>query len=513
MLEYIKNLIENGGNLNEADEEGKTLLMQVAERGDMYSLVLLLKHGANPFLVDSKGQTALHKAVICAQNAVVSLLTGAMKGAVNQCDKEGNTALDLARLNEDDALVELLYRFLPDQDLEPFLLKKVKKSYEDGVDFNLPDETGLSFLEKAIFHKYNQVARFLVERGVDINHQCFKGFTPLMTAIAGKNEEMVHLLVDKGADLFLKNHLGERALEMAVNLNSSEKIISILEAAEKKAIENGKDPFKQEREDFVGDKGYVRLVLAIANQDKKAMRYFIEEGVDLNFQGYKGETPLLNALLMKDIELSKILIENGADVNLANIFGETPLIRAVSMKDAQKISLLINAGADIWAQNKNGDSAMDFAVQNEWFELADFMKKLYQKRLGIDSFNDLSQTVECDTLLLNAVLSNKRKKVFAAVQNGADVNMVDDFGDPVLFMAIRENKFNSFQALVTMGANLCQKNSQGKSVINFILEQKWSSRRIQKYMGFLWAYTLKNKKIVIQKNLPSFPDQNQNERW
>lgn len=499
MFDYVKYLIDNGSDLNERADGDKTLLMLAVEKGDLSSVIALLKHGANPFLTDEKGQTALMKAVLFNQDIMVPFLTGAMNGNVNQIDHEGNRAIDLARLNQKEKMVELLSQFAPDQNEEDFLLKEVKKTFESGGDFDKPDEKGISFLAKVIFHKYNKIADYLLNKNVQVNCQCQRGFTPLMMAVASRNEEMIFRLIEKGANPLLKNKLGMTALEMAQNFELKEDVIHFLEKAEKAAVEN--EFLKEEALDSIVDgvQGYIRLMLAVNSQDKKELDFLIKSGVFVDFKGLKEDTPLMVSLSFDDLEISKMLIEAGANVNTQNFFGETPLMRAVTQESENKIALLIENGADIWMKNKEGVSAIDFAVQQEAYELAGLMKKLYQTRLGLDSFENLLQTIHLDEQLISAVKKGNKKAILKAIEEGADVNILDDAGEPLLFLAFRENRFVAFKTLVDAGANVNKMNTHNQYIYGVILEEDWSFEKKKKWLKALHIKLVLKSKVTSQK--------------
>ena len=91
----IDKLMHSKVNLNQADPEGRTLLMEVVleKRADLVKL--LLEHGVDPKLHDRDGSTALHFAAQAHQPEIVQLLID--KGAqVDPKDHLGNTPLSKA---------------------------------------------------------------------------------------------------------------------------------------------------------------------------------------------------------------------------------------------------------------------------------------------------------------------------------------------------------------------------------------------------------------------------------
>ena len=66
--------IENGANVNAADEDGITPLYRAAEKGHQDAVALLLDKGADVKQVTTDGATPLHIAVEMGHRAVVELL-------------------------------------------------------------------------------------------------------------------------------------------------------------------------------------------------------------------------------------------------------------------------------------------------------------------------------------------------------------------------------------------------------------------------------------------------------
>ena len=88
-------------DLNRANENGTTLLMVAARRGNLESVRALLKRGADPRARDHDGQTVLHYALPSKNRALISELLRA--GAdPHVTDRFGVTPA------EDDIVLDLL---------------------------------------------------------------------------------------------------------------------------------------------------------------------------------------------------------------------------------------------------------------------------------------------------------------------------------------------------------------------------------------------------------------------
>jgi ankyrin repeat protein len=90
--ETIRKLLQSDVNLDRADAQGRTLLMEAVleKRADLVKL--LLDHGVDPKLADHDGSTALHFAAQAQLPEIVQMLLD--KGApVDAKDHLGNTPL------------------------------------------------------------------------------------------------------------------------------------------------------------------------------------------------------------------------------------------------------------------------------------------------------------------------------------------------------------------------------------------------------------------------------------
>jgi hypothetical protein len=91
-LEWVRLVVENGADIEETDEEGKTALLWGSLKGHFVIVVYLVEHGANVTHTDSEGRTALHGACTYGDLSCVTYLLE--HGArITDRDHEGKTAL------------------------------------------------------------------------------------------------------------------------------------------------------------------------------------------------------------------------------------------------------------------------------------------------------------------------------------------------------------------------------------------------------------------------------------
>lgn len=104
--------------------------------------------------------------------------------------------------------------------------------------------------------------------------------------------------------------------------------------------------------------GDLRLVEAAKNQDKEAVRSFLNNHVDVNAADADGATALTWAAHWDDMEMADLLIAAGANVNAANDYGVTPLSLACSNRSPAFVERLLKAKADPNAAQWTGETPL-----------------------------------------------------------------------------------------------------------------------------------------------------------
>src|SRR5207302_1683795 len=88
----------------------------------------------------------------------------------------------------------------------------------------------------------------------------------------------------------------------------------------------------------------LRLLDAIKNKDRTAVRSLMAQHVDVNAASADGTTALAWAAIRDDLETADLLIHAGANVNAANEYGVTPLSLACTNRNAVLVDRLLEAG-------------------------------------------------------------------------------------------------------------------------------------------------------------------------
>lgn len=144
------------------------------------------------------------------------------------------------------------------------------------------------------------------------------------------------------------------------------------------------------------------------------------------------ETPLHLAAAQGYCETSKLLLKYNADPNARNGSGETPLHLASKVLSSGLMQILIDKGSDVDAQDNDGRPPLHCAINS--------------KQKGGS---------ECMRLLLD---------------RSAQINLPDNTGMTALHLAAVNAKLSRVNLLIMAGADLCAKNSAGKSALQFAMK-------------------------------------------
>ncbi|KAJ5076145.1 palmitoyltransferase hip14 [Anaeramoeba ignava] len=197
-FQMVKDLIDNGADVNELDSNGFSPLFYTSNNNSFEIAQYLINNGAQVEIYSGDlGQSPLHWACIMGALEVAYILIE--NGAdIKKKDGQGYTALHLAVQHGQILIAHLL-------------LSK-------GVPIDIKDSSNHSPLHWTIFKSHDKTSYYLISRGANLNLQDINGNTPLHWAVYTKNTKMIQLLMDKEVNLELKNSEGKLAIQAAEDL-------------------------------------------------------------------------------------------------------------------------------------------------------------------------------------------------------------------------------------------------------------------------------------------------------
>jgi ankyrin repeat protein len=304
---------------------------------------------------------------------------------------------------------------------------KTKALLLSGLSASERDGLGGTALHDASWSGHVPLINLLIENGagVDVAHT-ETGSTPLHYAAITNHPEAATVLLHHGAKVGARSRTGATALHLAANRGYS---------------------------------AVVELLLA--------------SGAEVDAVDAPGNTPLLEAAWKGHSGVATLLLAKGANANAVNpVSGVTPLHEATSKGHADLVALLLTHGADTAAKDKNGNTALDTALQFHQVEvLAVFLdrgvkgsaetaaKELKAAVLRGDSRTALlllDRGLDANTgfLLHDAALKGHADIARLLLEHGAKVGAVNANGSTALHDAALAGQAAVVDVLIANGASV-----------------------------------------------------------
>ncbi|MDY6786618.1 MAG: ankyrin repeat domain-containing protein, partial [candidate division WOR-3 bacterium] len=312
-----------------------------------------------------------------------------------------------------------------------YIVNKIKSKANDSkedaynsgvspVDANIRDING----NTPIFYARTPgMIKLLIKYGADVNAVNKFGETPLCYTTKLQYAE---LLIDAGADIQMKTNAGISVCEYMGKL-SHRKLSSAEELL-----------FKYVKDDKV-----------------RAVQELMKLGVDANVRDKKGDTPLF---FVRSAAMTELLLERGADVNAIGLNNDTPIFTAgrYGGDRAGIIKLLISAGAKVNFMNASGENPLFTAKSlevvnmlieagartdirnNEAKSLLFFSEDIEIMKRYLEAGVDVNAR-ESFTGYRMLHLAESAEEAQMLIDNGAEVNVKNMFGDTPLYKSIRRH--------------------------------------------------------------------------
>jgi len=250
MLPLFESLINNGIDVNQADNEGITPLWDAMLYNNEPLIDLLKKNGATIDKSNKNKTRSLIDAVKDGNEYYAKELLKENPVAVNQSNDQGNTPLiealrSLDTNKKSKAFVKLFLNYGADvnqannRDTTPLMIAAWQGDHEivellltRGARVTQVNTYGETALINATIKGNKKIVDLLISKGANVNHYATNMFaeesTPLLSAVYHRNKEIVELLLNHGADINQANNRGKTPLQLAQEKGLAE-IVELLQ--------------------------------------------------------------------------------------------------------------------------------------------------------------------------------------------------------------------------------------------------------------------------------------------
>lgn len=484
-------ITELGGDVNRADDRGRTLTHAAAEMGVAEVVDALVEAKCRLSVTDLRGATPLLLASAAGRSETVGVLLRADKGkweTKDSADSSGITPLIAAAENGHvDVVTQLIdagaNRELRDRQGRDALLAAVKSGALKVVALlsqrpqPKPKKTDES--PKTSAEKGPELLRGpsydLMRSALRADKSSAQGGTavpetPLVAAAASGNFEIVETLLAAGYNEDESDALCTTPLIAAARAGHPEVIDLLIRkkalvdkapgkpaktalhaasqagqlACVKKLLDRRADTEK------VDAAGRTALHLAAAFNHKEVAGFLIAEGASLEVEDADKNTPLSLAAAEGHVDVVEFLLRAGAQFEKENRSGMTPLLIASSVGHAHVVQLLLLAGASLKKKDKFGATALIWASGAGHGAVVDILIEVAKKT--DDKY--VNEQDDFGTSALIAGAAGHPRIVETLLHGGARHSDVDALGRTALHVAANGG-FNDVAAiLVRAGADI-----------------------------------------------------------
>ncbi|CAB0033879.1 unnamed protein product [Trichogramma brassicae] len=475
---------------------------------------LLLRNGADPSLVNKKGETALHIASQRWPNAELA------KMAVNIChiadrpaQVEATHLVPVLYFGRKEAAEVLLTRGAdpnlvsekgetPVHKMSPKWagIESAKMIFEIINEINCPvqvdarDKWGNTPLHWAVYHGVKNAAELLLRNGADPNVANKKGQTPLLLVIRHREaEDWVKLLfsisdeVNRTVQVDVRDKFGDTPLHTALRRKEkNEKLCRIVELL----LRRGADPNSLDKEKLAP----LHIIICMNKHiDVHLLKILFEASdeqhrrVQVDILDKSGNTPLHLALRYKNKDVAKFLLKNGADPNLADAEGSTSLhLICQKFNDAALLLNLFDTSREqqrtvqVDARDKSGNTPLHLALKKHNKKAFELLLRrgadpnlLNEEKLSALQIICMNNHLGVDFLKILFEASNKHRRSLVDIQ--------DKSGNTPLHLALTLRDKNTIEFLLKNGANPNLTNCDGSTPLHVIAENKYDDDTIKTF--------------------------------
>ncbi|MBL0319528.1 MAG: ankyrin repeat domain-containing protein [Alphaproteobacteria bacterium] len=392
----------------------------------------------------------------------------------NECKKliENGARIDYRDVNGNT----LLHRMIK----QDHLVEDIIYILELGADINKQSNAGNSALHLAVLQKNDALVNLLLSYGADVTIKNNKGNTPLHLAVLKNSIPNIDILYHGGADVRIPNNKGKKPLDVDSKNKQNKEAKGHLEVLINNA--NHCDRWGQNKLHlFITDEpvstwinqgldiskpdvdGYTPLHLAVLHQNEILVSQLLKHNAPCN-TAVNGVTPLHHAAALGNVSLVNLLISHGSSINAIDTEGLTPLDYALSCKNAEELgavekTLLENGAA-------YGDDVVIKEPPLEMQHANDETSVPRKYQYTRDENNGQNQDIN----LLHRMIKQGHVVdvdfIHAICSSGADINKPATDGNSALHLAVWYGNEDLVHLLLNHGANANIQNNKGNTPLH-----------------------------------------------
>eukprot|EP00833_Pecoramyces_ruminatium_P007239 jgi/Orpsp1_1/1181271/evm.model.c7180000076561.1 len=330
------------------------------------------------------------------------------------------------------------------------------------VNKNQIDGNGKTILYYAIDKEDIETIENLIIYDADINLEDNEGNTPIFYAVEKKNLSIIKLLNENGVKIDIKNKDGKSLLDYTNDSKIREYLLHIGAYYDSN----------------------IALYYAIIEGNFKIVKDLLEKGKSLNLDeiNIRGDSPLISVIKSGSFSQTEkesiinLMIQNGTNVDLNDKRGNSPITYAIKNNNVEVVNILIKNKANLDQMNQDKSTPLTIAINNNNINMV---------KLLIDSGADVNKL---ESIIFLACDKNKTEIFSYLIEHGANCNVKDNNGTPLLLLAIRNNiNFDCIKKLVENNVNINERDNNGIDPLLEVIETNNTE-----IIKFLIDYSQKN---------------------
>lgn len=198
------------------------------------------------------------------------------------------------------------------------------------------------------------------------------------------------------------------------------------------------------------------LVLAVEKGHLEVVRFFVQEGADLEAKGPRGDTVLHEAARQSDLSFAELLLEHGANMEARNDDGDTPIhVACQRVDDDTAVRFFVARGAAVDARDTEMGTPLHQAAQ---WENADALRALLEGGADPDA-----QHLDGWTALHTAADAGNIDCLKALIDGGATLSVRENSGWTPLKAALYGSQPDAAQFLIESGSDISTEDTPDTS--------------------------------------------------